>query len=592
MSDRPKGIRTLEDNANKGSLSAIHQLMKNFADGRYVQQNNKQADIYRNQLIKHSENADFYLKRLSIINFKRFEKISIDFNNRNITAFIGDNGSGKSTILEAALKALSWLSRNIVSEKNYNGMLIDENEIKRKNNSLNEIEEEKVGDSIHYNPQVKKDNNIILEGYEYLNSVTPPPPTASIAATVSLNESNDFTLTLNKASRLHSGKVSGEYTEFIELGSIYQSLNTLVPNFNLPLIAYYPVERSIDLSKSDVEKKLSPQNESGAINKVAAYDGALSGRNSFESFVTWFRLCDDIVNEQNVKKSNDELNRLRQALSVTNEAIASIYNESEAIKAPLNDYLKNLEDRIIKLESANRNYDLSAAPYQIRKELEYVKEAIYSFIPEFSNLRIERLPIPDMLVDKDGLTLSVSQLSQGEKSLLALVGDIARRLVMLNPSAKNPLKDGQGIVLIDEIDLHLHPKWQQRVVPKLIETFQRIQFVISTHSPIIASTIHHSGIIRINNGNISPASKGSQGAESSRLLKQLYQVENRDPNSDSAKKLEAYKKYVYDDKWACDDAIKLKNELIDAFGDSEPELAILEEYIDTRTWEIEIEKDN
>lgn len=86
-----------------------------------------------------------------------------------------------------------------------------------------------------------------------------------------------------------------------------------------------------------------------------------------------------------------------------------------------------------------------------------------------------------MTVIKNGSEISIFNLSQGEKTLIALVSDIARRLVILNPSLENPL-NGYGIVLIDEIDLHLHPKWQQTIVQKLENTFPNIQFILSTHS--------------------------------------------------------------------------------------------------------------
>ena len=94
--------------------------------------------------------------------------------------------------------------------------------------------------------------------------------------------------------------------------------------------------------------------------------------------------------------------------------------------------------------------------------------------------------IPTMIVEKDGEELDVNQLSQGEKSLLALVGDIARRLALLNPSMENPL-EGEGVVMIDEVDLHLHPKWQHDLVDKLVKTFPNVQFILTTHSPHIIS---------------------------------------------------------------------------------------------------------
>jgi predicted ATP-binding protein involved in virulence len=78
-----------------------------------------------------------------------------------------------------------------------------------------------------------------------------------------------------------------------------------------------------------------------------------------------------------------------------------------------------------------------------------------------------------------------NQLSQGEKSLI-LVGDIARRLAMMNPKLDNPLL-GKGIILIDEIDMHLHPQWQRSIIQRLQTTFPNCQFILTTHSPLVIS---------------------------------------------------------------------------------------------------------
>ncbi|MGN7511698.1 AAA family ATPase [Aeromonas salmonicida] len=587
MNDRKRGIRALEENSKKSNLSATLQLMKNYAEGRYVQQDDTLSEKYRKQLIDHSKDIFLYLQELQIVNFKRFTNASIKFKNRNITAFIGDNGSGKSSILEAILKSLSWLVRNIVSEKNYNGLYIDDNEITRIKN-VNILGEDlksllNTGESFS--------TGSVMEAIT--QSSTPYSLTASISATVSLNKNNSFTIALNKSDKLHSGKITGDYAQFIVLGSIYQHLNSMISDYNLPLVIYYPVERSIDISKSDVEKKMATSDVDYR-SKLAGYDGVLSGKSSFDSFIAWFKSCDDIINESYAKNESEDIKKLKSAYAVTKKTIDFMQSENEQMKKTLTSYLHDLKDKIHILSTMSGEQPDSkylTEQIRIKKNIEYVKNAIYSFVPEFSNLRVERLPIPDMLVDKDGIGLSVTQLSQGEKSLLALVGDIARRLMMLNPSLENPL-DGQGIILIDEIDLHLHPKWQQRVVPQLVKTFKNIQFIISTHSPIITSTIHHSGIIKINNGSLYPATKGSLGAESSRLLKQLYGVENRSPTSENAIMLERYRTLVYSDKWSSTEAIKLKVYLDNEFGDSEPELAMLEEYIENRSWELDFEKNN
>jgi predicted ATP-binding protein involved in virulence len=106
-----------------------------------------------------------------------------------------------------------------------------------------------------------------------------------------------------------------------------------------------------------------------------------------------------------------------------------------------------------------------------------------------------------MLVDKNGKTLDVAQLSQGEKSMMALVGDIARRLAIMNPGLENPLT-GFGIVLIDEIDLHLHPNWQRAIIGNLSKTFPNCQFILTTHSPIVISESPNLLCYSLENGEI------------------------------------------------------------------------------------------
>jgi predicted ATP-binding protein involved in virulence len=135
------------------------------------------------------------------------------------------------------------------------------------------------------------------------------------------------------------------------------------------------------------------------------------------------------------------------------------------------------------------------------RQLTAVRTAIRRFMPQMNNLRVRRKPRLHMAVDKKGETLNIAQLSQGEKSLMALVGDIARRLAMLNPALENPLA-GKGIILIDEVDLHLHPSWQRSLCDRLTETFPQCQFVLTTHSPLVISDCKHALVYTLNNGEL------------------------------------------------------------------------------------------
>lgn len=126
--------------------------------------------------------------------------------------------------------------------------------------------------------------------------------------------------------------------------------------------------------------------------------------------------------------------------------------------------------------------------YQDRA-LKAVRTAILSMLDDCSNLRVARKPRLEMKIDKGNISLNVSQMSDGEKCIMALLGDLARRLTLANPMLENPLL-GEGIVLIDEIELHMHPSWQRKILGVLKNIFPNLQFIITTHSPIILSEVN------------------------------------------------------------------------------------------------------
>ena len=98
-------------------------------------------------------------------------------------------------------------------------------------------------------------------------------------------------------------------------------------------------------------------------------------------------------------------------------------------------------------------------------------------------------PKPQLLIEKQGAVIPVAKLSDGERGMLALVFDLTRRLAQANPNLDDPAAEGVGVVLIDEIDLHLHPEWQRTIVTNLPETFPRLQFIATTHSPQVIGEV-------------------------------------------------------------------------------------------------------
>ncbi len=98
-------------------------------------------------------------------------------------------------------------------------------------------------------------------------------------------------------------------------------------------------------------------------------------------------------------------------------------------------------------------------------------------------------------------TMKVEMLSDGIRSVLAMIGDIAYRCIRLNPhlGGEAPQKT-EGVVLIDEIDMHLHPRWQQVVIGQLQEAFPKIQFIVTTHSPQVLTSVDASSIRLLRQG--------------------------------------------------------------------------------------------
>ncbi|MEI8572600.1 AAA family ATPase [Methylomonas sp. EFPC1] len=126
--------------------------------------------------------------------------------------------------------------------------------------------------------------------------------------------------------------------------------------------------------------------------------------------------------------------------------------------------------------------------------LEAVREAIVAMIPdakrawwafEWDEILIE------MVIQGKNQTIPFHLLSDGYRNMIGMVADIAYRMATLNPQLEaDVIKQTEGIVLIDEIDLHLHPKWQREVVGRLLKTFPKVQFVASSHSPFIIQSLY------------------------------------------------------------------------------------------------------
>jgi len=565
------------------------------------------------------------IKKINIDNYRSISNVNFEFDSL-LNVFVGVNGSGKTTILDALTISLSWLV-NRIQRENVSGKHISEDDI-RNNTPYSLIE------------IYAKENNKL------------------------------FDWTLAKAQKGQKTDKKSSLSKVSELADFFR--DKLENKNSLPVIAYYPVNRVV----KDISPEISNRDNFYILD---VYDNALGVKANFQSFFEWFRMQDDILNEKlgsrtkwmigNKKWLRKKVDKIISYIGKTANDFEEfkylterlkrddiIFEEPRYLFRELIDLLHSVEfksqkehhvdgvlhdieyllhkmgslsdsrrdnlissekfpnhiiERIFKqleplfnepkfknehkyliqfiweslqfsillslwwmsdkgkreIENLFKGYNptlqknkkewqnisklfLTDIEQIVRndtnrqdiatrnegREIRIVTKAIENFINGYSNLRIKRIPRPHMLVDKNGETFNLEQLSDGEKNLIALVGDIARRLSIANPYSSEPLK-GDGVILIDEIDLHLHPSWQRLIIPKLTELFPNCQFFVTTHSPQVLGHVKPENIFLLNNENNKLSySKPTEsyGKNTDRILEDILGVDARPKNQKDA----------------------------------------------------------
>jgi len=259
------------------------------------------------------------------------------------------------------------------------------------------------------------------------------------------------------------------------------------------------------------------------------------------------------------------------------------------------EWFNAMEDLERREQKKVKNFDYSLP------ELDAVRSAIESMLPGFYNPRTEvgplRFVIDHHLVDGSVRTLRLGQLSDGYKVMLGLVMDLARRMAQANPPMVYETGDGrsitdplemEAIVLIDEVDLHLHPTWQQRVLPDLLRTFPNTQFIVTTHSPQVISTIsskclrivHHEKDIESGEIKywIEAPLEQTKGVASSHILAVAMHTDPVPP-VEEAMWLSNYRALIQQGLQDTRDGQVLKDKLLEHFGDKHPEILECERMI-------------
>ena len=289
-------------------------------------------------------------------------------------------------------------------------------------------------------------------------------------------------------------------------------------NFQLPVFIYYGTGRGV----FDI-----PQRKKGfgkVFSRFDAFNGSLESRTNFKRFVEYFYF---------------------------------------------------LEDRENKLQKEKRSFDIELP------ELKAIRLAIHQLMKNFSNPRgADPAGIKVDWFDDDKVKeLRIEQLSDGYRTTLAMTMDIAARMAEANPDTKDPLTT-EGVVLIDEVDLHLHPGWQQHILTDLMRTFPKVQFIVSTHSPQVITSVKPECLRVIDWQGSLPSLLPvdfSEGAEAQQVLLDVLGLKSPRPEQlDIVKKLHQYQTMIEQNQWDLPEAIALRDELNRWGGSHEPELARLD----------------
>ena len=132
--------------------------------------------------------------------------------------------------------------------------------------------------------------------------------------------------------------------------------------------------------------------------------------------------------------------------------------------------------------------------------------------------------------DAQGMRMRIplNQLSDGYKSTISLVADIAYRMAVLNPQCLGEVcKKTDGIILIDEVDLHLHPAWQKQLLHDLTEIFPNVQFVVSTNAPEVINSVAREQVVVLENYQALPAPAETYGKDANSILRAIMRVKER-----------------------------------------------------------------
>lgn len=305
---------------------------------------------------------------------------------------------------------------------------------------------------------------------------------------------------LPKSWKRSRNTLKGRITQVKELKAFAHRLQKDVQDnkpVTLPLISYYGTGRLWALKR--LTEKNNPQNKNNS--RLDGYQDCLNPESSYNSFSRWLRketIADFERKMQIVEQSGLE-DAIVEGKTIRSQLISAITTAVNTVLAP----------------SGWFNIRYSATSQQI------------------------------IATNKMQGDVPVSYLSDGVRNMIGMVADIAYRAVRLNPHLLDKaVINTSGIVLIDEIDMHLHPEWQQLILQKLNQAFPKLQFIVTTHSPQVLSTVKRENIRLLSSENgvgLASLPLGTTYAEASGdLLERVMNVDSRPPLPE----VKTYREYI------------------------------------------------
>lgn len=373
-----------------------------------------------------------FLKSMILRNFRCFSVMEVHFNNR-LTVVVGNNGAGKSTVLEAAAIAAGTLTFAMDGLTNY-GI--------RKSDAHYKCYD--LGSNVDVQPQFPVE--ITAFGEVDGKEVTWSRSLNSAKGRGSLASAKELTA------------IAGEYQERMRNGD---------KELKLPIISYYGTGRLWDQHR---EKKSDTFEKN---NRTNGYIDSLDGSANDRLMMKWFQ-----------KMTLQQLQRGREIPEFTS----------------------------------------------VKMALEQAFAAItgYSDVKVQFNLDTNEMDVLYLDKNNEHVRIPISQLSDGYKCTISMIADIAYRMAILNPQLLDKvLVETEGIVLIDEIDLHLHPTWQKRILKDLMEIFPKVQLIVSTHAPEVINSVKSDSVIILKNNEILSAVDETYGKDANTILREVMEVSSR-----------------------------------------------------------------